>query len=146
MDVNSWIKFRLDNNSFCASLGRSLCHGNEHHGIDPNILSSGHHESWLFHKGYLSLHSCQTAILPHEWLSKPPLTLETIQHLRFTFAFWTFGVLGIMGYRTGILRLEFLAFLSAMRIEIKIEKEGCRVSLFRFPIALQGFGISWPAI
>ena len=27
------------------------------------------------------------------------LTLETIQHLRFPFAFWTFGVLGIMGYR-----------------------------------------------
>ena len=27
---------------FCASLGRSLCHGNEHHGIDPNI--SGHHD------------------------------------------------------------------------------------------------------
>ena len=28
---------------FCASLGRSLCHGNEHHGIDPNIVGSGHH-------------------------------------------------------------------------------------------------------
>ena len=27
---------------FCASLGRSLCHGNEHHGIDPNI--SSHHD------------------------------------------------------------------------------------------------------
>ena len=50
---------------FCASLGRSLCHGNKHHGIDPNVLSSGHHESWLFHQGCLSLHSCQTAILPH---------------------------------------------------------------------------------
>ena len=32
----------------CASLGRSLCHGNEHHGIDTNIqtcyISSGHHD------------------------------------------------------------------------------------------------------
>ena len=27
---------------FCASLGRSLCHGNQHHGIDPNI--SDHHD------------------------------------------------------------------------------------------------------
>ena len=45
-DVNSWIKFRLTvKQVFCARLGRSLCHGNEHHGIDPNILSSGHHES-----------------------------------------------------------------------------------------------------
>ena len=42
-----------------------FCRGNEHNGIDPNILSSGHHESWLFHKGCLSLHSCQTAILSH---------------------------------------------------------------------------------
>ena len=29
---------------FCASLRRSLSHGNEHHGIDPNMLSSGHHD------------------------------------------------------------------------------------------------------
>ena len=29
---------------FCASLGRSLCHGNEHHGIDPNMSNSGHHD------------------------------------------------------------------------------------------------------
>ena len=28
----------------CASLGRSLCHGNEHHGIDPNMSNSGHHD------------------------------------------------------------------------------------------------------
>ena len=28
----------------CASLWRSLCHGNEHDGIDPNMLSSGHHD------------------------------------------------------------------------------------------------------
>ena len=41
-DVNSSIKFIRQ--FFCASLGRSLCHGNEHHGIDPNILSSGHHD------------------------------------------------------------------------------------------------------
>ena len=32
----------------------SFCHGNENQGIDPNILSSGHHKSWLFHKGCLS--------------------------------------------------------------------------------------------
>ena len=50
---------------FCASLGRSLCRGNKHRGIDPSILSSGHHESWLFHKGCFSLNCCQTAILPH---------------------------------------------------------------------------------
>ena len=62
-DVNSWINFRLYNNSFAPA--RSFCHGNEYHGIDPNMLSSGHHESWLFHKGCVSLHSCQTAILPH---------------------------------------------------------------------------------
>ena len=29
---------------FCASLRRSLSHGNEHHGIDPNMLRSGHHD------------------------------------------------------------------------------------------------------
>ena len=38
---------------FCASPGRSFCHGNEHHGIDPSIFSSG--PSWLFHKGWLSI-------------------------------------------------------------------------------------------
>ena len=48
---------------FCASPGRSFCHGNEHRGIDPSIFSSG--PSWLFHKGCLSLNCCQTAILPH---------------------------------------------------------------------------------
>ena len=62
----------------------------------------------------------------YEWVSKPLLTLETIQHLRFPFAFSTFGVLGTMGYRSGILRLEFLAFLSAIRIGKKIEKERYR--------------------
>ena len=56
--------------------------------------------------------------------SKPLLTLETIQHLRFPFAFSTFGVLGIMGYRSGILRLECLAFLSAIRIEKRQKKKG----------------------
>ena len=50
---------------FCTSFGRSLWHGNEHHGIDPNILSSGHHASWLFHKSCVSLHTCQNAILAH---------------------------------------------------------------------------------
>ena len=29
---------------FCASFGRSLCHGDQHHGIDPNMSSSGHHD------------------------------------------------------------------------------------------------------
>ena len=44
-DVNSEIKFRLYSvqQFFFASLGRSLCLWNEHNGIDPNILSSGHH-------------------------------------------------------------------------------------------------------
>ena len=41
----------------CASLGWSFCHENEHHGIDQNFLGSGHHESRLFHKRCLSLHS-----------------------------------------------------------------------------------------
>ena len=30
---------------FWASLGRCLCHGIEHHGIDPNKLNSGQHDS-----------------------------------------------------------------------------------------------------
>ena len=29
---------------FCAGLGRSMCHGSQHHGIDPNMLNSGHHD------------------------------------------------------------------------------------------------------
>jgi len=53
----TWIR------QFVISLARSLCHGNEHHGIDPNMLSSG--PSWLFHKGCLSLRSWQTAMLAH---------------------------------------------------------------------------------
>ena len=65
---------------------------------------------------------CIYIIYIYEWLSKPLLTLETIQHLRFPFAFWTFEVLGIMGYRSGILHLEFLAFFSAIRIEKKTEE------------------------
>ena len=75
---------------------------------------------------------------------KPLLTLETIQQLRFPFAFWTFWVLRIVGYRSGILRLEFLVFLSAIRIDKNIGKTGYWVSRLRFPVALQGFGISWP--
>ena len=36
-DVNSWIKFRLTvQQVFCARLGRSSCHGNEHHGSKPS--------------------------------------------------------------------------------------------------------------
>ena len=29
---------------FCVSLGRNLGHGNERHGIDPNMSNSGHHD------------------------------------------------------------------------------------------------------
>ena len=29
---------------FCASFGRSLCRGNEHYGIEPNMLRLGHHD------------------------------------------------------------------------------------------------------
>ena len=47
---------------FCASLGRSLCHGNKHHGIDPNMSNSGHHD--CSRKPVFPLH-CQTAILTH---------------------------------------------------------------------------------
>lgn len=64
-----------------------------------------------------------------EWLSKPLLTLETIQPLRFPFIFSTFGFLGIMWYRSGNFRLEFLAFLTAIRNEKKIDRKR-RVTLF----------------
>ena len=61
VNLNSWIKFRLlYNNAFTQ---KSLYPGKEHHGIDPNVLSSG--PSWLSHKRCVSLHSCQTAIVPH---------------------------------------------------------------------------------
>ena len=69
---------------FCARFGRSFCHGNEHHGIDRNILSSGHHESWLFHKGCISLHSCQTAILPHLGTLTSPVPISI--HFRKSFS------------------------------------------------------------
>ena len=72
-------------------------HGNEHHGIDPNMLSSGHHESWLFHKGCLSLHSCQTAILPHVG------TLNSAY-----FAFSTFQSAFIWAIALGVLSSCFL--------------------------------------
>ena len=71
------------------------------------MLSSGHHATWV---------AVKTSVNSY----------ETIQHLTYSFAFWTFRVLGIMGYRSGMLRLEFLASLSAIRIEEKIEKEGRR--------------------
>ena len=61
---------------------------------------------------FLSAHDW-TLSKSNEWLSKPRLTLE------ISFAFSTFVV-----FRSGILRLEFLAFLSAIRTEQKIEKEG----------------------
>ena len=60
--------------SVCASLGRSLCHGNEHHGIDPNILSSGHHNcstKTLFLSAQLS--NCNIATCWHIELSIPGL-------------------------------------------------------------------------
>ena len=43
---------------FGVSLGRSLCHGNQHKHVKFR-------PSWLVQKGCFSLHSCQTAILPH---------------------------------------------------------------------------------
>ena len=51
-----------------ANLGALLarpqsCHGNEHHGIDPNMIKF--RLSQLFCTGCLSLRSCQTAMLPH---------------------------------------------------------------------------------
>ena len=93
--------------------------------------------SWLFHKGCLSLHSWQTSILPHEWLSKPLLTLKWDHPTcEMSLRFLNFRVfLGIMGYRSGILRLEFLAFLSAIRIEKTIEKNGNRESGIAFEIS-----------
>ena len=66
VNVNSWIKFKLYTvwQFFYASLGRSLCQGNEHHGIDPNISKQvGFRPSWLFHKGCFSLHSWWDAML-----------------------------------------------------------------------------------
>ena len=50
---------------FCANFGRSFCRGNEHNGIDPNMSNPGHHQSRLFHKGCVSVRTCQTAILSH---------------------------------------------------------------------------------
>ena len=85
---------------------------------------------WLFQKDYLSWHGCQTAILPHEWLSRPLLSLTTIQHVRCPFTFWIFGVLGIMGYCSGILCLEFLAFFSAITSE---KKKGIGNRFWDFP-------------
>ena len=41
--------------------------------------------------------------IPYELLSKPLLTLNAIQHLRFPIAFSTFGVLRIWGYRSIVL-------------------------------------------
>ena len=112
----------------------SFCHGNKHHGIDPNILTSGHHDcstKTIYHCTAVNLQSCHMS-----GCQKPLLTLETIQHLRFPFAFWTFADFGIMGwYRSEILRLEFLAFLSAIRIEKTIEKEGNRESGIAFEIS-----------
>ena len=32
------------NISLASALGRSLCHGNEHHGIDPKLSNSGNHD------------------------------------------------------------------------------------------------------
>ena len=41
----SWIKFRLlYDKSFAPALGGACAMGNQHHGIDPNVLSSGHHD------------------------------------------------------------------------------------------------------
>ena len=111
----------------------SFCHGKKHHGIDPNILTSGHHDcstKTIYLCTAVELQSCHMS-----GRQKPLLTLETIQHLRFPVVFWTFGFFGIMGYRSGILRLEFLAFLSAIRIDKTIEKKGNRESGIAFEIS-----------
>ena len=52
--------------------------------------------SWLFHKDYLSLRSCQTSILPHEWLSKPLLTLKW-DHPTFEMSLRFFELSGFFG-------------------------------------------------
>ena len=62
----------------------------------------------------------------YEFLSKPLLTLETIQHLRFPFAFSTFWVLGIMAYRSGI---SSSGILGAIRIEKKQKKKGIALEI-----------------
>ena len=43
-DVNFMIKFRCTTILLRQLFGRSFCHGNEHHGIDPNMSNSGHHD------------------------------------------------------------------------------------------------------
>ena len=48
---------------FCASLGKSLCHGNQHHGIDPNMSNSGHHD--CSKKAVFLCTAVKLAILPH---------------------------------------------------------------------------------
>ena len=41
----SWIKFRLlYDNTFAPALGAACAMGNQHHGIDPNVSNSGHHD------------------------------------------------------------------------------------------------------
>ena len=80
---------------FCASHGRSLCHGNKHHRIDPKKLSSGHHD-------------CSTkAVFLWTAVKVQSCHMSGCQNLG----------LGIMGYCCGILCLEFLAFFSAITSE-----------------------------
>ena len=82
---------------FCASHGRSLCHGNEHHRIDPKKLSSGHHD-------------CSTkAVFLCTAVKVQSCHMSGCQNLG----------LGIMGYCSGIFCLEFLDFLSAITSEKK---------------------------
>ena len=68
-DVNIWIKFKLYTvwQFFYACLGRSVCQGNEHHGIDPDRLNSGHHDSstqWqaVFLCAAVKLQCCHTLV------------------------------------------------------------------------------------
>ena len=73
---------------------------------------------------------------PWHWSKHVKFRPSWLFHKRLSFsafACWTFGVLVIMGYRSGILRLEFLAFLSAIRIERKIEKNGIWYRFWDFP-------------
>ena len=68
----------------CASLGWSFCHGN---GIDPNILSSGHHESWLFQCFSAQLSNCNLLTCWHIELSILALLHLSIRiHLRISFS------------------------------------------------------------
>ena len=76
VNVDSWI--------FCANPGRCLCDGHKRHGIDPNKIHSDRHD-WLFHTACLSLHSRQTAMLPHVGPLNSAYSAFSISHSTFIF-------------------------------------------------------------